>query len=205
SHAPLEEQLTRQLERLIQDRTVPVLAHRSLAETAGLLKPAVLILDEDIPPEADYLDLAPQVVGMYPVHRPGVHCHLAVETRFNYQLGRLYRPSGFPPPDPARDPHYFKFPFSLCPSPIEGLWVAQKEIGDPIRYQEAIGLVEGIEIRSPVDGQLWGLAHSGRFVAASQPIALIFEGPQSSDFRHFGFREHAIAGALLEAVLARHG
>ncbi len=199
---PLEKMLQQQIDKLIQDRTVPVLAHRSLAETVNLLKPTVLVLDEDVPADGDVLDMAPLVVGMYPAHQPGRHCHVAVETRFNFQLGRVYQPGGFPPAEQARDPHYFKFPFTLCPSPIEGLWVAQKELGDTIRYQEAIGLVEGIEIRSPMDGQLWGLAHSGRFVNARQPIAFIFEGPPTDDFRSFGFREHAVAGAVLEAILA---
>lgn len=71
-----------------------------------------------------------------------------------------------------------------------------------MRYNEALGKVNDIEIRSPYDGQIWGICHSGRFMPARSRVAQIYQGPASDAYRDLGFREKAIARAMLEAVLS---
>ena len=54
---------------------------------------------------------------------------------------------------------------------------------------------------APQDGQMWGLAHRGRFIPAKGNLALIYQGKPGEQYRHLGFRENAVAGGILQAML----
>jgi len=136
-----------------------VLEAAEFEKTIALLSPQALVNAQPASKAAIpvSIDHAPLVIGLHPFHQPGVECHLAVESRLNYFLGRvistgIHLPEEFSPGD------FFKDPFAHCQTPVEGLWLSLKAIGDGIRYNEAIGKINEIEIRSPHDGQLWGLA-----------------------------------------------
>lgn len=185
---------------VLQDRKIPVMNQGEFAEIAEILPPRVIINCQTEIEAPASIDHAPLVIGLHPFHAPGINCHVAVETRLTYFLGRVYSPS-IPAPETPIDINFFKDPFALCRTPVEGVWLSLKAIGDEIRYNEPIGKINEIEIRSPHDGQLWGLAHSGRFIPAKGTVAQIYQGKLNDQYRHFGFRENAVAGGILQALL----
>ncbi|MCB0314902.1 MAG: hypothetical protein H6628_19110 [Calditrichae bacterium] len=202
----LSEQSGTQAERLAaatrflwQDRKLPLLYQIDFETAREALQPEVIIDTEPGDP-VSRIDQAALVIGLHPGHRAGEHCHLSIAGELNYHLGRICLP-GNELPSPAADKHFFNDPFAYCQTPLEGLWVALKSPGEEVRYQEALGKVNDIEIRSPYDGQIWGICHSGRFMPARSSVAQIYQGPASDAYRDLGFREKAIARAMLEAVL----
>jgi len=188
-------------EYIIKDRKIPVLHQGSLDEALKAMTPKIVV--NTMASEASEMEFESEtcVVGLYPDHSPGKDCHFAIETRLNYRLGEIYNPETQDVSGVKSEPHFFKDPFSLCPTPIEGVWVALKEIGEKTKYNDPLGKMNDIEIRSPYDGQIWGIAHSGRHYAAKSTIAKIYTGLPSENYRYFSFRENAIAGGVLEAVL----
>ncbi|NIU88057.1 MAG: hypothetical protein GWN56_12500, partial [Nitrosopumilaceae archaeon] len=140
-------------------------------------------------------------LGCYPYHIPGKDCNVAIETRLNYRLGQIYYPETQNISEEKADLHCFKNPFEYCTIPIEGVWIALKEIGEIVKYNEGLGKIDEVEIRSPYVGQIWGIAHSGKIYPPKTPIAQIYTGPATENFRYFSFRENAIAGGVLEAIL----
>lgn len=188
------------LSYLLSDRKIPVLYDMEFSKLLEVMAPGIVV--NTLPSQTVWESGEHNfIIGMYPTHIPGKNCHLAIETRLNYQLGSIYHSETRDFPAGETDIHIFKNPFSTCPTPIEGNWISLKEIGDGIRYNEALGKINDIEIRSPYDGQIWGLVHSGKFVSAKAAVALIYEGLPNENFRSFGFRNHAIAAGVLEAVL----
>jgi hypothetical protein len=185
---------------VLKDRKIPVMNQDEFEEIAKILPPRVIINCQAEIKAPVSIDYAPLVIGLHPYHTPGVNCHMTVETRLIYFLGRVYS-TNIPPPEIPIDINFFKDPFAYCRTPLEGVWLSLKAIGDEIRYNEPIGRIEEIEIRSPHDGQLWGLAHSGRFIPAKGNIALIYQGKPCDQYRQQGFQENAVAGGILQAVL----
>ena len=184
------------------DRILPVLTDVPLAELFTIMENTIVIntLPEKMLPLPENLSNL-ILLGCFPEHRDDSRYQMLVETRWNYHLGRVVPANAEDPYSHRFDPHFFHFPFQTCHTPIEGLWIAVKEIGNTIRFNEAIGKVGEIEIRSPYDGQLWGIAHSGQFVASGQNVALIYTGRPSELYREYGFQERAVARGFLSAIL----
>jgi xanthine dehydrogenase accessory factor len=198
--APYTNSLEATLHFVLKDRKIPVINQDGFEEIAEMLPPQVIINCQTEVKTPVSIDRAPLVIGLYPHHNPGINCHVAVESRLTYYLGRIFS-TNTSAPDEVLDIHFFKDPFVYCRTPVEGIWLSLKAIGDKIRYNEPIGKINDIEIRSPHDGQLWGLAHSGRIIAARDNVALIYQGKPSERYRYLGFRENAIAGGILQAIL----
>lgn len=195
------------IQYLIRDRKIPVLTHNSDVDARSLLDPPVIVStltdgDKTTRTMGGVEPGQPLIIGCYPHYVPGKNCDWAVDTRLNYRLGQVYHQ----PVDESKvtevDIRLFKNPFEHCTIPLEGVWVALKEIGEPVKYNEALGKIDEVEIRSPYDGQIWGIAHSGRIYPPKAAIAQIYTGPKTEDYRYYGFRENAIAGGVLEAVLS---
>lgn len=195
------EKIENAVQHILKDRKIPIIHQISLSETLELTKPKIVIntLPEGSQPIS--INDSSIVIGCYPHHLPGKDCHLAIETRLNYRLGAIYSPEAQNIPDIRDELHFFKNPFAVCTTPIEGVWITYKSIGEKIKYNEPLGKMDDIEIKSPYDGQIWGIAHSGKFYAAKTPIAKIYTGLPTENYHYFSFQNNAIAGAALEAVL----
>ena len=76
-----------------------------------------------------------------------------------------------------------------------------KEIGEKIHQNEVLGKIGDQDIQAPVDGQIWGILHSGHLVEKNEKIALILENQFRGEFREIGVIENMIACGALEAVL----
>ncbi len=198
------EKLKQALQHLWLDKKIPVLVDIPLDYLEGNI-PAVVV-ETRLPVGQDPAEISSPAlpfdaptIGLAPYHLPGRQVNAAVETRLNYHLGRVYLDVREVPRAPRLDTHFFHLPFETIHTPIEGLWVGLKEIGDTVAFNEALGKVNDIEIRSTEDGQVWGIAPSGRFVAAGQSVGIVFKGRQTTDYQFFSFQERAIAAGVLNA------
>ncbi len=206
STGSVTEKLEHSVHQLWLDKKIPVLVNIPLEYFEEWIPQAVI--ETRIPAENEEgpkdvpmaLPFETRTIGLVPYHLPGRHVTAAVETRLNYHLGRVYFDVREVPRAPRLDTHFFHLPFETIHTPIEGVWLALKEIGDTIAFNEPLGKVNDIEIRSAEDGQVWGIAPSGRFVAAGQSIALVFKGRSSEDFQYFSFQDRAIANGVLRAL-----
>lgn len=203
------EKLRNAVQFLLKDRKIPILHQLSDIDAPSILNPSIIInslppnviADQMTPASGDAAMPSVPVIGCYPHHVPGQDCHWAVETRLNYRLGQIYEQDIENAAPEKIDLHFFKSPFEYCTMPLEGVWIALKQIGETAKYNEALGKIDEVEIRSPYDGQVWGIAHSGKIYPPKAAIAQIYTAPKTEDYRYFGFRENAIAGGVLEAVL----
>ena len=182
----------------LDDKALPVFASENFPDFLEQLEPGVIVrtdLDEfDIP-----LESAPLIIGLHPNHRPQKVCHRVVETRLNFFLGNIF--SRNPENLPEFQHHFFKKAFEEIKSPLEGVYMAEKEIGEEIHFNETIGTIANIKIKSPYHGQIWGMLHSGRIAGKNEALARIFMGPASEGYKEFDFRHKVIAGAVLKEVM----
>ena len=106
-----------------------------------------------------------------------------------------------------RVPHELQCPEKenqhLSRSPMDGVFIAQKEAGEHVREKEIIGTLNDINILSPGHGEIAGILHSGHFVVHGQPLFEIRSELRIADnCKNLPVYCHAIAGGVLEAVLA---
>jgi len=183
----------------IRNGHIPVFLNSDLPAFPDVLGPTVIVRASESHVHEIEIDDAGLVIGFFPHHVPGKDCHVAVETRLNYWIGDVY--AAAPDKRPDFDMRFFKNPFEHVNSPLEGVFAGMKNIGDKIRRNEPFGTVNEIEIRSPYEGQIWGLFHSGKIIQARQPLALVYEGVASDAYLYFDFKHRAIAGAVLTEMM----
>lgn len=183
----------------IRNNTIPIWIRDEFPDFLNAFTEKIIIKTDD----GDFSDVsigdAELVIGLYPEQKPGQDCNIAVETRWNYWLGSVYRQ--VPPLRKALDSHFFKDPFEDIKAPIAGVFFAIKEIGDYVRNNEAIGKINDIEIRSPYQGEIWGLLHSGQLVETGAALVRIFQGRSDAAYTAFSFYQRAIAGAVLREII----
>lgn len=199
----LPQQWKKAIQFQINDHTIPVFFAEEFPDFLEILEPAVIIntLPENITNVS--IESASLVISMYPFHHPGKDCNISIETRLNYWLGSVYQAT--PPDLPVFDVHFFKKSFDDIYAPIEGIFIAIKNIGEVIDINEAIGTINDIEIRSPYRGQIWGLLHSGQIIRPKQHLAIIYQGKSERKFKSFNFQHRTIAGSVLKEILSFYG
>ena len=195
----LREQWLAAIQFHLDDRKIPVFINENYPEFLDSLNPKVIIRS-DITKKMDVpLESAPLIIGLYPFHHTGEDCHFVIETRLNFLLGTRF--SEDPKNQPAHEPLFFKKAFEDVISPLEGVFISESEIGEEISFSDTIGTIENIKIKSPYNGQIWGLMHSGRIARKNEKLAQILLGQSTEGFHHFDFRHKATAGAILREVL----
>jgi xanthine dehydrogenase accessory factor len=195
----LDEKWHKAFNFYLQNRQIPLFTDKELPRFVDVIQPPIIVrTDDNFLPEVT-LQSAPLVIGLYPCQKPDTNCHFAIESRQNYNVGQVYYND--PVSSPDFDRHFFKQPFEKIHSPLEGVFVAVKNIGDNISRNQTVGKIEDIDIRSPYEGQIWGLAHSGKIIRRRQELALIFEGPSTENYLHFDFKHKVVAGTVLREVL----
>jgi xanthine dehydrogenase accessory factor len=144
---------------------------------------------------------APLVIGIGPGFTAGVNVHAVVESNRGYYLGRVLwtgeaqADTGIPAPVAG---------FTngrVLRVPRAGRFAAFRDIGDSIKAGETVAEVEGISIKSEIQGILRGILKNGIEVP---------QGIKAGDIDPRGQREYcysisdkarAIAGGVLEAIL----
>jgi xanthine dehydrogenase accessory factor len=164
---------------------------------------------------------APIVIGFGPGFEAGVDCHAVIETLAGHNLGRaIYsgKPAmdtGVPiPTDYQQTPCCAGFiPEPCCASsiidvnnyliraPSEGVFSADKKIGDQVTVGDIIGRIDDVSVQAKVNGIIRGLINDGVKVTRNLKIGDI--DPSGDRTRVFQISEkaNAIAGGVLEACL----
>jgi xanthine dehydrogenase accessory factor len=157
------------------------------------------------PPEP--IGYVPQLyLGLGPGFEAGVNCQVVVETRRGAMLGRVYWQGG-PDPDtgqPEGDPQ------RVLRAPVDGTFVAYKQIGDHCEEGELIAEIQSsssedppAKILSPFPGVLRGLLHAGLVTTPGLKIGDIDARDDPRLCQIVSDKALSVGGGVLEAILSR--
>ena len=147
-------------------------------------------------------DMAPIVVAIGPGFSAPDCVHAVVETKRGHYLGRVIRNGSAIPNTGVPGLIRGYTTERLLRSPDEGYVVPERGIGDAVAPGDIVARVNGIPVRSQIDGIVRGLIH---------PSVFAKKGLKIGDVDPRGEREHcfsitdkalAIAGGVLEVILS---
>jgi xanthine dehydrogenase accessory factor len=189
------------------------------------IRPDVLVDTTREPANCFSLAVAPVIIGLRPMHIPGVHAHMVIETS-GPALGRVLRdPSELPRGGmPDQVPGLGAF---LVHAPRAGVFRTAREIGERVAAGEIIGNLaapgaigspnivdagdegtgnaDGVRIvRAPVSGTLRGLLRD--YTAVERKARLAYVDPRDGVVCHqITDRALAVGGGVLEALCSSLG
>jgi len=155
------------------------------------------------------MDHASLVVAIGPGFTAGVDCHAVVETLAGEDLGRVIRrggaaaDTGIPGPAGSACCLAPAVP-AVVRAPADGVFHARASIGDLVERGAVLGTVGEAEVRAGGRGILRGLIHDGRAVTRGLKIGDVDPACDRSRAFAISAKSNAIAGGVLEAVLAAH-
>jgi xanthine dehydrogenase accessory factor len=145
---------------------------------------------------------APVVIGVGPGFTAGLDCHAVIETKRGHTLGRvLTTGSALPNTGIPGDIGGYTVE-RLLRSPADGIFEARANIGDRLCPGDVAALVNGIPIRAEIEGILRGLLPSGIPVSTGMKAGDIDPRCEVSHCFSVSDKALAVAGGVLEAVLA---
>ncbi len=145
-------------------------------------------------------DHAPLVIGLGPGFTAGEDVHLAIETNHGPNLGRIIREGAAEPytgiareiAGYGRERYFY--------APIDGIFLATREIGARVEADEVLGRVGGEELRSRFPGIVRGILKSGTAVRKGQKLVDLDPRGEEIVTRTFTDRALRIAEAVLLAI-----
>jgi xanthine dehydrogenase accessory factor len=145
---------------------------------------------------------APMVVALGPGFIAGRDCHVVVETNRGHDLGRLIT-AGTAEEDTGIPGNIAGYRGErVVRAPAGGIFTTGKEIGDPIRKGDVIGMVGTAEVIATIDGILRGLIRPGSSVATGLKIGDIDPRGEAGYCDTVSEKARALGGAVLEAMLS---
>lgn len=145
---------------------------------------------------------APLVIALGPGFTAGSDCHVVIETNRGHDLGRLIT-AGMAQANtsiPGTIAGYTRE--RVLRSPADGIFITQRQIGDPVGKGEVIGQVGTIEVTSQLDGILRGLIRPGSTVRKGLKIGDVDPRGETGLCTTISEKARALGGAVLEAILA---
>lgn len=185
---------------------VPVLVGESEDAVLSMLQPFGLV-DARLAKKnlGTRIDEAPVVIGLGPGFAAGVDVHAVIETNRGHDLGRVLY-TGAALPDTGNPGEISGYSCQrVIKVPVAGVFSSERKIGDAITTGDQFGAVDGTPIPAPLSGVVRGLLMSGTWVAARTKLGDI--DPRGVVEYCFTISEkaRAIAGGVLEALLALAG
>lgn len=144
---------------------------------------------------------APVVVALGPGFTAGVDCHAVVETNRGHNLGRVILQGSAEPNTGVPGVVGGESARRVLRAPIEGVFGAQRAIGDLVRAGETVAHVDDAPIRSPLDGVVRGILHDGLHVRAGMKVGDVDPRGVVSHCFTISDKALAIAGGVVEAIL----
>jgi xanthine dehydrogenase accessory factor len=148
-----------------------------------------------------HLHEAPIVIALGPGFTVGLDCHAIIETNRGHNLGRVYyqgsaevdtgRPGKIGGEDNKR----------TLRAPIEGLFRAEKKIGDKVVAGDVIARIGSFSIKTEIDGVVRGVLHNDVAVAAGAKVADVDPRGEASYCFSVSDKAWAVGGGVLEAVM----
>jgi xanthine dehydrogenase accessory factor len=172
------------------------------------------------------LNDAPIVVALGPGFTASVDCHAVVETQRGHNLGRVYYRGAAQPDSGTPGSVGGQDARRVVRSPVDGVFYAQRQIGDRLKAGDVIGRVItvdvsltdsaagrlaaidrdasqplGIVIKTKIDGVLRGILHDGLKIPAHTKIADVDPRGEAEYCYMVSDKSWAVGGGALEAVL----
>ena len=149
------------------------------------------------------IDEAELVLGLGPGFSAGQDVHYVIETNRGHNLGRIIT-SGPAEPNtgiPGSIQGYAEE--RVLRAPGDGLFKAQRRIGDSVNKEEILGSVGELKVQAGIDGVVKGLIRSGSSVKKGLKLGDIDPRGEKSYCHTISDKARAISGSVLEAIL-RH-
>jgi xanthine dehydrogenase accessory factor len=169
---------------------------------------------------------APIVVALGPGFTAGSDCHAVIETNRGHNLGRVYYHGSAEPDTGTPGNLGGQDSQRALRAPIEGVFYAQRKIGDHVKAGEMVGRVItvdvsltdsaarrlaltdrdasqplGMIVKTRIDGVIRGILHDGLIVLAKAKVADVDPRGEVSYCFTVSDKSWAVGGGVLEAVL----
>lgn len=145
---------------------------------------------------------APLVVALGPGFAAERDCHVVIETNRGHDLGRLIF-TGMAAANtgiPGNIGGYTRE--RVLRAPADGLFVALRQIGDPVRKGDLVGRIGTVEVTAPLAGTVRGLIRPNSTVSAGLKIGDIDPREEATGYCDtISEKARAVGGAVLEAIL----
>lgn len=188
---------------ILEKGQIPVLIDPA-AEALSFFSPVVMI-DARMtkrPPDLGK-DAARLVIGLGPGFIAGENCHAAIETNRGHRLGRVIW-EGTPQPDTGiPDGVANKGVERVLRAPADGVLATCAAICDHVETGAVVAKVRDEPVRAPFPGVLRGLLRAGLPVRKGLKIGDLDPRDDPSYCTLVSDKSLAIAGGVLEAILAR--
>jgi xanthine dehydrogenase accessory factor len=146
------------------------------------------------------IDDAPAVIALGPGFVAGRDVHAVIETKRGHSLGSvIYEGTALPNTGVPGDVGGFSEERVLR-SPGEGVFGAEREIGDRVGRDEVVGHVGHLPVRSRLDGVLRGVLRSGLEVSSGVKLGDVDPRAQPDHCFTVSDKALAIGGGVLEAA-----
>ncbi len=141
------------------------------------------------------------VLGLGPGFSAGQDVHYVIDTNRGHNLGRIIA-SGSAEPNtgiPGSIQGYAQE--RVLRAHGDGLFKAQKQIGDRVNRDDILGSVEELKIKAGIDGIVRGLIRSGSNVKKGLKLGDIDPRTEKSYCYTISDKARAVAGSVLEGIL----
>jgi xanthine dehydrogenase accessory factor len=147
------------------------------------------------------IDAAPVVVALGPGFKAGVDCHAVVETNRGHNLGRVLLQGSAEPDTGIPGTLGGQSGRRVLRAPAPGTFQAMHNIGDLVQAGDQVAVVDGVPVRSQLDGVVRGLLHDGICVSTGLKVGDV--DPRGVVAHCFSISDKALAigGGVVEAIL----
>ncbi len=174
------------------------------AEIKDIIKPDVLV-DAIIAKKnlGTKIDDAPLVIGLGPGFAAGADVHVVVETNRGHNLGRVILKGEAEPNTGIPGEISGVAAERVLRAPGVGIFSTVKSIGDSVQAQETVAFVDGAPVEARINGIVRGLLRDGAQVHAGMKVGDVDPRGIRENCYTISDKARAIAGGVLEAILAR--
>ena len=189
---------------LAEGRVIPLYVGPA-DEPRRALTPAVVVdarMRKRERPEVQ-IDEAPLTIGLGPGFRAGETTHLAIETSWGLELGRVLEQGETEAytGQPREVLGYTRERYSYAPA--AGTWRTELAIGDAVRAGQVLGRVGDEELRAAIDGVVRGITRDGVPVGLGAKVADVDPRGEQAVVAGITERPRRIAEGVLAAVASR--
>lgn len=144
---------------------------------------------------------APVVIGVGPGFTAGRDCHAVIETKRGHSLGRVIY-FGSAQADTGIPGNIGGYTTErVLRAPADGIFTSDHEIGQTVQAGEVVGEVDGVPMRSQIDGMIRGLLQDGVRVHAGMKSGDVDPRGAGVNYHDCSDKAMAIGGGVLEAIL----
>lgn len=144
---------------------------------------------------------APLTIGLGPGFEAGKDVHLAIETNRGHNLGRVINHGSTEPntgiPGPMSGYTHERVLRALC----DGLFTSDLNIGDRVKEDQVVGHVDGLPVKSQINGILRGQIRHDTMVKKHLKIGDIDPRGEKAYCATVSEKARAIGGSVLESIL----